>query len=135
MREIKFEYGFEKYDKSIIKKVYSLSQIPNIKEKCDLWDEMPISYVRQFTGLQDKSGIDIYEGDIVKHHVLWGDNQVRDEIEGNVYFLKGTYYINSDASNRDGIYHKKLEEVISSFKPEKYSCKIIGNIYQYSEMI
>ena len=64
-REIKFEYGFEGAN-GVFKKVYSLSEIPNIKEECDFWDILPIAYIRQFTGLHDKNGTEIYEGDICK---------------------------------------------------------------------
>jgi hypothetical protein len=61
-REIKFEYGFESVN-GIVKKVYSLGQIPTIKHRCDIWNELPLVYTRQFTGIIDKDYVDIYEGD------------------------------------------------------------------------
>jgi hypothetical protein len=66
MRIIKFEYGFRSVN-GIVKKVYALSQIPNIEKICDVWNILPIVYVRQFTGLQDKNGVDIYVGDLIAH--------------------------------------------------------------------
>lgn len=68
-REIKFEYGFQSVN-GIVKKVYTLSEIPEIKEKCDVLGHLPIVYVRQYTGLKSfnkkKHLEDIYEGDIFR---------------------------------------------------------------------
>ena len=61
-REIKFEYGFESVN-GIIKKVYHLHEIPDVKDKCDVWGVLPLVYIRQFTKVKDEDGVDIYEGD------------------------------------------------------------------------
>lgn len=62
-REILFEYGFKSVN-GIVKKQYGLHDISNIKEKCDVWYELPLVYVRQYTGKEDRNGVKIFEGDI-----------------------------------------------------------------------
>ena len=110
MRTIKFEYGFKSIN-GIVKKVYHLHEIPDIKNKCDVWNMLPIVYVRQFTGLQDKTGKEIFEGDILHRHL-------------NVYFAvrwnNNTWEAYPKFDNQ-GIYLSASQFI---------ECKIIGNVHE-----
>lgn len=156
-REIKFEYGFEKYDKSIIKKVYNLSEIPNISKKCDLWNELPVQYVRQYTGLKDKNGKEIYEGDIIQFD--FGKDSKEGVINTEVIFVDGCFmykgykakqvskgdkweqkhdYVNSNWWGSDpyplcgGFYG---EGDLKEYKNKESKIEVIGNIYQNPELL
>ena len=87
--DLKFEYGFNSIN-GIVKKKYYLSEIPNIKEKCDVWNVLPIVYVRQFTGFTDKKEIEIYQGDICKYHKNTNKWLVSYHFE--VRFKNGAFY-------------------------------------------
>lgn len=80
-REILFEYGFESVN-GIIKKRYYLHEIPFLKEKRDVFNVLPIIYVRQFTGLTDKNGVKIFENDKTNY--------------GTILFKYGCFGINSN---------------------------------------
>lgn len=75
--------------------------------------------VGQYTGLQDKRGQRIFEGDIVE---IRFDRSVCPEVVGEVYFINGGFHITtSDAG-------------LSLLAYVQY-CEIIGNIHDNPELL
>ena len=78
------------------------------------YDE-PELILMQYTGLKDRNGKEIYEGDIVQDQ------------DGNLYQVKYTkYYIYPFGA----IFPDKPKEVVN-----EYECEIIGNIYENPELL
>ena len=83
------------------------------------------SNIEQFTGLQDKNGKDVYEGDIFiinKHDDEWHDDVIYDK--SNARFQLRTFRRNAtDISLKDVI------------KDENESCEVVGNIHENPELL
>jgi uncharacterized phage protein (TIGR01671 family) len=81
-------------------------------------------HLEQFTGLQDKNGTDIYEGDIVKafhYHHEWMD-------VAKVVFENGTYSV--------GRYWKDgCHDWCSMEQYDSDDLEVIGNIHQNPELL
>jgi uncharacterized phage protein (TIGR01671 family) len=130
MREIKFEYGFGSVN-GIVKKVYHLSQIPNIKNICDLWDSLPIVYVRKWTGLKDKNGVEIYDGDIL-YYSLFDHNDNDIQYKGIVRWFGTGFVVTREPDDKgEGKYGLELFWIYN----QDSELKVIGNIHFNPELI
>lgn len=87
--------------------------------------------VQQYTGLKDKNGVDIYEGDILK--ILNSDRMVPDLYDE--MFVKGERVIVQVERSRLGEYYGS-NSVYSCYSLLDYeNWEVIGNIFENPELI
>ena len=126
MRTIKFR-AWDKKDKVWIQEFHLTSY-----GKLLVWEDENESYskpmfdiiLQQFTGLLDKNGKEIYEGDLIKHD-LWGIT----EIVWEHGMFRGSNYENSK--------NKKWNELIDVTLADHQlqRCRIIGNVFENKNLL
>ena len=105
----------------------------------DVYGEYPegvyggLSDPQQCTGLKDKNGVEIYEGDIIQWFEDWDEEYFQAELkygigkfDGGVYNYVGFYL------ERDGeiLEPYEITNMIKDVNEKYYSYEVIGNIFE-----
>ena len=84
--------------------------------------------LEQFTGLQDKNGKDVYEGDIVEYGETYIGDYCEKEGHGEIQYEDGCFIVVM------GAYHDQGFE-LDGVTIQNRSIKIIGNIHENPELL
>lgn len=105
--------------------------IVNFIEEDEISGFLPIDRfeIMQYTGLKDKNGTEIYEGDIIRTHenriqkVIWNNNGFKLEYKFKRSYLGESYWE----------IRKDIE--LSETHNKRWGIKVIGNIYESPELL
>lgn len=101
-------------------------------EKSKKWVHCDNGIICQYTGLHDKNGKEIYEGDIVKIYGHCFDFGFKQEEIGQIEFIHGAFGFYREKSKNEYCFNN-LETEESYGELDYY--EVIGNIYDNPELL
>ena len=105
------------------------------------WDEVNPETVGQYTGLTDKNGKKVFEGDIIKAEFKPQNYKEPPYAIGNVVFENGTFKIAVSVSKNSSEYKTFENKDVRSFSIEHnfldrhYVLEVIGNVFDNPELL
>lgn len=142
IREIKFR-AWDKKNK-IMRTVWSIdwsfnrSEIQSISlndvidEQNTLWNDN--FELMEFTGLLDKNGKEIYEGDIIKITYGTFNFKGKKEVITDVYFAQQAFRYRHDDGSGSVLYFNSVE-IIKGYEAITQDVELIGNIYEHKNLL
>ena len=91
--------------------------------------------IMQYTGLKDKNGKEIYEGDIVH---IWHEDYPEEKSVGKVAYNLGGGYPAFDIyvfTGRGNLKYESYHDEYNSFSCPDHIIELIGNIHESSELL
>lgn len=137
-REIKFrgkDYEYKWRYGDLVQEKWGQGKAIMIKKNTTAWSVLEDT-VGQFTGLKDKNGKEIYEGDIIEfsYDEFIGNFDTK-VAKGTIEFTNGTFLIKTFEIEGKKVKDTDNEEWFLLYTVNTWTLKVIGNVHENLELL